>query len=93
MFVDDYWVDYYSDRVSGLVFVVDSTNPGALGEAKEELFKLLANDKFQGSSPRSGRAREERAGVRVVVLRSRETRPPRSDTTSSQSIHTSRHGL
>jgi len=48
VFVDEYWVEYFSERVTGIVFVVDSANPGLLPEARAELFKLLSNEKLAG---------------------------------------------
>jgi small GTP-binding protein len=48
VYVDEYWADFHSDRVVGLIFVVDATNSKTLGESKRELFKLLDNDKLQG---------------------------------------------
>ena len=48
VYVDDYWVDYHADRVSGIIFVVDSTDPSRLPEARNELFKLLSMEKLQG---------------------------------------------
>ena len=47
-FVDGYWADYFSERVTGLVFVVDSTDASKIPEARVELFKLLASERFTG---------------------------------------------
>ena len=67
VYVDDYWSDYFSERVTGIVFVVDSTNPASLPEARAELFKLLVNEKLAGMPLAIWANKSEAEGALSVV--------------------------
>jgi len=45
-YVDPYWADYHSERVVGVIFVVDSTDVAKLPDARTQLFKALGSEKL-----------------------------------------------
>lgn len=45
-YVDPYWSEYHAERVVGIVFVVDSTNPASFEDARKHLFAMLKSEKL-----------------------------------------------
>ena len=46
VYVDPYWADYHAERVVGIIFVVDSSDPTKFEEARLQLFKVLQSEKL-----------------------------------------------
>jgi small GTP-binding protein len=47
IYVDPYWADYHSERVIGIIFVIDSSDPHKFADARTQLFRVLTSEKLE----------------------------------------------